>query len=229
MYKLIIFDVDGTLYDLNDVVEANYNMQVDFYAQHKQLTYDEVRKIFSDNSILPYKSEKARSATEFFLKNGIDSHTWESYRNIHTSPSHIHIETAASNSLLTMYSTLTRLVLLSSNTEENIQKTLSRINIDNALFDAVFSSSSDFGPKPFNKSEMIKYILQTYDLIPSEVLSIGDRYETDIAPLISMGGDGALLKTPQSLKEIYSDLVNGTLETSETGLYKFYNGINYIK
>ena len=31
--KLIIFDLDGTLYDLNDVMSMSYQMQIDFFSE----------------------------------------------------------------------------------------------------------------------------------------------------------------------------------------------------
>lgn len=224
MYRLIIFDVDGTFYDLDDVVEVNYNMQVDFYARQKRLKDDEVRKIFAENRILPYKSEKAKSATEFFLQNGIDRKIWEVYRNSHSSPKSIRKQKAVPNNLLKKYANLTKLVLLSSNTEENIQNTLEWLKIDRTFFDAVFCASTELGTKLFSKAEMMKFILQKYGLMAWEVLSIGDRYDTDIAPLLSIGGDGILIHSPQALEEIYNSLVGGTLGTVKSDVYQFYKG-----
>lgn len=224
MYRLIVFDVDGTFYDLDDVVRDNYDMQVDFYAAEKKLSKEMVKHIFEKNSILPYKSEKARSATEFFLKNGISSDCWQTYRDAYTTPSNIRRETAVSKDLLKQYAELSKLVLLSSNTEENIYGTLNWLGIDRGFFDNIFCSTTKSDNQPFSKIMMIEKILERYSVEPGAVLSIGDRYATDIKPLVDLGGDGVLIRTPEELKEIYYDLSNGELGKNKDARYKFYKG-----
>ena len=98
--ELIIFDVDGTLYALNDVVRSNYDVQLEFFSHEMNITQKEAEEIFTQNSILPYKSEKAKSATEFFLKNGLDYDKWKIYRETHFSPEAIDRTKAVSEELI---------------------------------------------------------------------------------------------------------------------------------
>ena len=51
--KLIIFDLDGTLYNLNDVVTMNYQMQLNFYSAYTSKSKKEVIEIFEKNNIFP--------------------------------------------------------------------------------------------------------------------------------------------------------------------------------
>lgn len=224
MYQLIIFDVDGTFYDLDDVVQDNYNMQVAFYAAEKGLSQAAVKQIFEENSILPYKSTKARSATEFFLRNGISAEGWQEYRDAHTTPNSIRRESAVSGALLAQYAELAKLVLLSSNTTENIQKVLDWLGIDPGLFGDMFCSTTRLDGQLFSKTAMMGTILERYDVEPGAALSVGDRYATDIKPLVDLGGDGVLVHMPEELKEVYSDLSSGKLGKREDARYKFFRG-----
>ena len=222
MYQLIVFDVDGTFYNLDDVVQDNYDIQVAFYAAEKGLSEEAVKQIFEENSILPYKSAKARSATEFFLRNGVSADIWREYRDAHTTPNSIRRETAVSSGLLAQYAELAKLALLSSNTAENIQKTLDWLGIDRGLFGDVFCSTTKLDGCPFSKTAMIGTILERYGVEPRAALSVGDRYATDIKPLVNLGGDGVLIHMPEELKDVYSDLSSGRLGKREDTRYKFF-------
>jgi len=224
MYRLIIFDVDGTFYNLDDVVVDNYNMQVDFFAAEKRLSKETVMEIFDENHILPYKSEKARSATEFFLQNGIDINIWKNYRDTHCVIQNIRRETSVSNDLLTKYAKLSKIVLLSSNTLANIRNILNWLEIDRNLFDGIFCSTSEIKGGIFSKKAMIKMILDQYGLAAGTVLAVGDRYETDIKPLVSLGGNGVLIWMPENLTQVYQDLYYGKLGKQGQSSYKFYQG-----
>lgn len=222
MYRLIIFDVDGTFYDLDDVVLDNYNMQVDFFAKQKGINKEDVKYLFEKNSILPYKSEHACSATEFFLRNGINAEAWKAYREKYMPFWSIHRETAVSNKLLAQFSELAKLVLLSSNTFENIKNILNWLKIDVTLFDNIFCSTTDCGVKPFSKLTAIPFILSRYKMDAQSVLCVGDRYESDIRPLVELGGDGVLIDKPEDLKEVYQDLFYRTLKEKQNTSYKFF-------
>lgn len=222
MYKLIIFDVDGTFYDLNDVVSDNYNMQVNFFAQEKGMLPNTVSELFQANHIFPYKSEHARSATEFFLHSGVEPEKWRQYRDTHSFTKHICRETAVSNDLLQQYAKLAKLVLLSSNTMGNIVQILNWLKIDINLFKDVFCSAIELEGQPFSKMNVIPYILSRYQLDPEQVLAIGDRYQTDIKPLIELGGNGVLIHQPEELQQVLRDIQMGVLGESSSSTYMFY-------
>lgn len=224
MYSLILFDVDGTFYDLEDVVRANYDMRADFFAAKKGLTREETERVFARQGILPYKSEKARSATEFFLSSGIDRSAWTAYCDAHTSPAHIDREKAVSNETLRGFAALAPLVLLSSNTRKNIQDTLTWLGIDGALFDDIVCSTAYAGAGPFNKRDVVGILLERYGIPARAALSVGDRYESDILPLLALGGDGILLEKPASLETVLRAIKQDALEAWNGQGFQYYSG-----
>ena len=122
--KLIVFDLDGTLYNLDDVVAMNYKMQLDFYASYSGKSKEEVILIFEENNIFPIMTEKSKSATEFFVRTGIPAREWNSYRENNFDVTGINKDTAANSKLIKQFSQLASLVLLSSNSKLNIEKVL---------------------------------------------------------------------------------------------------------
>ena len=81
--KLVIFDMDGTLYELQDVIAMNYQMQLKFYSNYYGISCDEAEQIFREHDIFPYISAKAKSATEFFEKSGVAIKQWQDFRKAH--------------------------------------------------------------------------------------------------------------------------------------------------
>ena len=218
--ELIIFDVDGTLYDLDDVVKVNYDIQVDFYSRKMNITPAEARTIFDQNGILSCKSDKAKSATEFFLRSGIDSDEWTAYRNNNFSPEVINCDNAASEELIQSFAEISPLVLLSSNTRNNILSVLKWININPALFADIYCTDNNPGKSPFNKTNAITGIITAKNLAAEKILSIGDRYSTDVEPLLRLGGHGAVISSPHNLQNVYEDLLLEKLCSNK--FYCFY-------
>ena len=112
------------------------------------------------------------------------------------------------------------MTLVSSNTRDIIQKTLSHIKIDSCLFDTVIGSDTGFVPLPFTKRKAFAKLVSR---LPSgeRMLSIGDRYATDIEPMLVLGHDGVLLASPQALPQLLKDMRAGTLSLCG---YHFFDG-----
>ena len=221
---MIIFDVDGTFYDLEDVVQDNYDMRADFFAAEKGITREEAEGIFAEQGILPYKSERARSATEFFLNSGIDQEAWTAYCDAHTAPVHIDREKAVSDELLKDFAKLAPLVLLSSSTLKSIKDTLGWLGIESSLFSDIICPTTYAGEGRFSKRNSIRIVLERYDIPAGAALSVGDRYESDIRPLLELGGDGILLEQPSCLQNVLQAIKKGTLEARDSLGFKYYNG-----
>lgn len=201
-WKLIIFDMDGTLYDLQDVVGMNYRMEVEFYSALCGLTEEDTENVFAANFILPYVSDKARSATEFFSKNGLDLAAWQEFRERRFDVGQIDIHKVADAQTVRAFRQQGKLVLLTSNSLRNVQKVLKRLELSVEDFDRIVCSDHNYPYLTFNKQKAMSYIIEVFGVESAECISIGDRFQTDIAPMLALGGTGILVRSPKALKDV---------------------------
>lgn len=220
MYDIIIFDMDGTLYDINDVMKSVYSLQVKFLCDKLHQTEREVENLLSYNNIYPEMKSKSRSATEFFSQIGIDRDEWSEYREKNYNVKQIDISKAVSNSTIALFSTIAPLVLVSSNTDRIIRQTLNHIHIDSNLFSNIISSDTDLISGSFSKEKVFEKLIKG-----KHPISIGDRYQTDILPMLKLGGDGILVAGPHELGKVYHALKSNNLEQIEN----YYKGSDYMR
>lgn len=205
--KLIIFDLDGTLYNLNDVVAINYQMQLDFYMEYTKKDLNETVLKFEENNIFPEKRKESRSATEYFTRLGLPIKKWNQYREDRFNAEYINKRHAVSQSTLELFVKIAPLILLSSNSHSNIHKILSHIDISESIFEEIVCSDNCHCGEPFMKINEMRAIAERKGIDLEQIFSIGDRYNTDIKPLVDLGGSGEVANGPSDLLRIYN-LIN---------------------
>lgn len=218
--KLIVFDLDGTFYDLNDVIGQVYDCQVSFFCKQRRISPDVARDIFTEHGILPYACAESKSCTEYFESVGVSKDEWASYRESRFDVMKIDVTKAVDPSVLRKFAATYSIYLLSSNTHNTIKKILSRLEIDADLFSGIVSSDRFVSSNKFNKREAMAAVIGRAAVNPKDALSIGDRYNTDILPMLELGGRGVLVKSPHALGPIYESLTAGTAESCEE--FAFY-------
>lgn len=220
-WELILFDMDGTLYDLQDVADTNYRMEVAFYSASCGLTEEDTQSIFDANFILPYASDKARSATEFFSRSGLDLAAWLEFRDRHFNVSQIDMRKAIDAQTVRAFSRLGKLILLTSNSFRNVQKVLEKLELSTEDFEGIVCSDHHYPYPKFNKQQAMLYIMETFGLEPAGCISIGDRFQTDIAPMLTLGGTGILVRHPKALENVLQFL-KGTSQDVDAESFVFY-------
>jgi len=103
-----------------------------------------------------------------------------------------------------------------------IKNVLNRLGVKSNIFRNIFCSTNCDFIKPFSKKGVMQYIIDTTGEKASHFLSIGDRYHTDIAPMLNLGGAGTLVLTPEGVSAFYKDLCNGLMSEGNHGTYYFY-------
>lgn len=223
MIELIVFDIDGTLYDLNDVITMNYKIQVDFISESFGWAQEKTKKFFSENNIYSFISDNSRSATELFIRLGLSREDWNVYREEHFDVNAINKEKAVTNTIIREFSSLCDIILLSSNSYKNIVKILNHINVDINLFSEIVCSDRFPVHSKFNKKEAFIYLSNTRKIKPANIISIGDRYQTDVKPLLELGGRGIVVSNIKGLKDFYDSILNKSLISSNN--FIFYNSL----
>ena len=213
--ELVIFDMDGTLYDLADVVSMNYNMQIQFYSKCSGKRINSVIKEFEDNSIYSFVTPRAKSATEYFSQKGLDMEEWQKYREEHFDVTKIVKGKAVSNAVIRLFKETYVTLILTSNSYENVKKVLEWLGISEFNFDMIICSNFNYPYEVFCKKTAFKYISQRFGIPFFHMLSIGDRYHTDVEPLIQLGGKGIIVNKPIEL--VANNMLSGELDTNSQG------------
>ena len=213
--NLLVFDLDGTLYNLDDVVGLNYKMQLDFYSEVMSTDYTETVAIFEENGIFPVIQQTSKSATEFFIKSGIPIEKWNEYRELHFDVRYINRENAASDYIISLFESIAPIVLLSSNSKNNIIRILEHIGIKQAHFEEIICSDNKYAEGSFNKLDEIKLIAKRKMISTENILSIGERYKTDVEPIISLNGMGVIVKGANQLLSVYDALKTDIFDNIE--------------
>lgn len=206
-FELIVLDMDGTLYDISDVIGMTFDMQVDFFSKKTGYNKCKVIEMFDENGIKPCVTNETKSATEFFLKNGIDREEWSKYREDHFDVTKIRREKAVSPQLLVSISRKYPIVLLSTNSFDNILRVLNWIGINKEIFNEIICSDN-INITPFNKENAIRHISEKYGIGTKNMLSVGDRYQTDIVPMLRQGGLGVVVSGPIGTIQLINDIQN---------------------
>lgn len=206
MFDLIIFDMDGTLYDISDVVKEGFYLGVNFLVETKGYVIDDAIKLLNNNDIYPYVVEKAKSTTQLFASLGYDISEWNDYRSIRFPYQEIKKENSVSNKLLLEFRKHAKIVLLTNNTQKNVDNVLKHIGIKQETFNRIYLNNKK--QKDLNKKLLMQDIINDYNVDARRVLSIGDRLDVDALPMLELGGKAIIIKNPKSLEKVINDFPN---------------------
>ena len=211
MRRLIVLDMDGTLYDLSDVMATVYKTQVSFLCDRMGWPEEKTIQLLRENDVEPRVTKNSKSATEFFLRLGLGREEWTEYRQKHFPIEKIDPAKAVSPILLDRFAKLGDIVLLTSNTSKVCRGILERIGMFENPFMKTVCSDMTGEDIPFDKYHEMKKLMDahTYD----SLISIGDRYQTDIVPALKQGGCGFLVSGCNSLGKVCEDLESGHLRS----------------
>lgn len=216
-YKLIFIDMDGTLYDMEDMVIDGYNSALDYLVDYQGFSSEEAELLLKENHIYPYVSEDACSATAFFMSRGYDVKEWDQKRSENFNCQPIDINKAMKLQSLRRLSESAALVLLTNNTLKNVKRILHHLHIPEDVFTEIFCNEKE--NKTPSKKPLMEQLMTKYQARPEETLSIGDRYNVDGRPLVELGGDALIIRRPQFIEEYLND--------KEKDIhYVFYEGKN---
>lgn len=223
MIKILILDVDGTLYPLEKVMKQNFQNGAFFLAKRKKISAEEAEKELLDYGIKPYADSQNKSITAYILSQGIQLEEWNEYRNNKYTLAQVNKGECVNPECIHLLSDKYHIAVLSSNSYVNVKKTLEYIGISEHWFYKVVcldNNCRNIGI--FDKHLEMSVLVKESNAEFSEMLSIGDRYKTDIEPALSLGGNGILVSSPKALEEVAEKLISGKMLLSNDR-YTIYN------
>lgn len=207
MIDLIVFDLDGTLYDINDVLESVYEIQINYLFERKRLSREKAINLLTCNQIYNTMRDDSKSATEYFDKIGIGGVQWKEYRERHYRIDTIDQRKAVQENTIMQFSRIAPLALVSSNTKKNVLATLRHLHIGETLFQYIISSDDERLQGGFDKTKAYRLLIEITGAV--SCVSIGDRYNTDIMPILENHGKGILVTGPSALDRVFQYLSTG--------------------
>lgn len=218
-FDLIIFDMDGTLYNMEDLIEPSFHIAIDYLINYQNYDKENAIKLLNNNDIYPYVYEKAKSTTQLFASMGFSIPEWNDFRSIAFPFEKINKNNAATNDLLISFSKLCTIVLLTNNSQKNVDNVLKHLDIKKETFDNIFLN--DANRVCFNKKVIMSNIINKYNVKPEKVLSIGDRYNIDGLPMLELCGKSIIVSNPSGLKKVLED----NPDFKDNDKYKYYDKI----
>lgn len=178
--KLIVWDLDGTLYPTNpDFSNEIQSKKIDKVAHHLSCSTQQAEIKF--NKILKQTSSNTKTldilgmnGTRFFVD------LWQEISlNLYIQKNPKLIE------MFSKISPLPQAMLTNSNSRKNIQKKLNIIGLKPEQFVFIITSVEVGYSKPHPK--IFEELIKKSQLLPKEIIYVGDREKTDIIPAKKLG------------------------------------------
>ena len=197
--RTIIFDIDGTLYTSSAYVFEQVDVQVRHLAHIRGRPEDEVRK-----EILDYRRKWAaeHGGRKISLGNaltafGIPIEESIRWRETLLAPEKYLKEDGRLAGVLASLSQKYRLICLTNNPVAAARRTLDVLGVS-ALLPDIIGLDSCHKSKP--DPEMLRLAAERTGARPEECLSVGDRYDIDLALPLQMGMGAVLVR---GVEEVY--------------------------
>jgi len=204
MIKVILFDLDGTLYNSNEVrtkfAEAAYHA----LAKLKNIPVDDAKRLIEDTR------EKLKEQHGFpvpytltLIRFGMTVESWHKENIAYFDPRDFLSADAKLRKTLQDMKKRFRLAILTNNNEVQANRILEALNVQD-LFDRVFTYNSFQTMKPNPKT--FREAAKAMGVAPKECLVVGDRYSVDLIPAQDLGMQIYEVKGPEGIEKLVTAL-----------------------
>lgn len=203
--KLYIFDLDGTFYDIGDLIAFNFLQQAEFLSEKLNISLSKAKEKLYENHIYDEVKEDAKSCSEYFQSIGLDMDDWNKIRTKDFPIELIHKDHSLNADILSKYKELGVITLVSNNTLENVNKILSYLGINPSMFSKIISKETQ-GVNSKNKQNAYYNLMKEFNVENKDVIAIGDRYNIDVLPCLNLKGRGVVVKGPIGVKDFIEEI-----------------------
>lgn len=197
----LIFDIDNTLYSNNAYLDHQIDVQVGKYAELQGISFQEAEKRVADaRADYAHANNGAKTSLALVMKSfGYSVEESIEWRNSLIKPELFLSRDEELHELLMNASRRYRLICVTNNPLAVACRTLKTIGVDE-FFPTVIGLDTCFKSKPAR--EPFLKALEILGLPAGECVSIGDRYDIDIAVPLQLGMGGVLVDGSKELPDI---------------------------
>jgi putative hydrolase of the HAD superfamily len=206
MIKVIIFDLDGTLYKNPEIKRKFAEAAYHTVSKLRDISIEEAKKLIEE------KREKLREKygspvpyTITLKSFGVPTDLWHEENIKFFDPRDYLSRDEKLKESMVKLSLRYRLAILTNNNDTQSERILEALNIKN-LFEKIFTYNSFKLLKP--DPEFLQRALKEMAVKPEECLVVGDRYNVDLNPAKELGmrvfevtGPNDIYNLPDNLEE----------------------------
>ncbi len=195
--KAIVFDMDGTLYH-QPALERRYRESIiQTIATVKKVPFVQARSLFEELYQQTRRRLKREPSKLSLLQSmGISHRLWAKTAGRQVAPERWLKTDRKLKTVLGRLQQEFKLAVVTNNHDHNTKVTLKRLEILD-FFDAVQTLSATELLKP--SARRYRMICKTLGVHPREALSVGDRFDLDLAPAASIGMSTLLVTGMQDI------------------------------
>ncbi len=203
--KVIAFDFDETFY-------KSENMR-SLYLDYIRRTFRALCK-FDDEKItqimlergFTLESKVAPSFSQICTEFGVSEKDYHEYRIINNFEIDYNEAEVVDINILKAFKRLFKIYIVSNEIDKLFYKKMEKLKIPNELFDGVYCTPID-AMKTKSKDFPYLDILKKNNLLPKNLLVVGDRFKVDIEPAIKLGASGVLVNGPEEIELLLKELI----------------------
>lgn len=204
MIKVILFDLDGTLYTSTEVRKKFAQAAYHALAKIKNTTVDEAAALIEDTrEKLKEKHGFPVPYTLTLVRFGMPVEMWHEENIKFFDPRDYLSANGELREKLLDLKKRCRLAILTNNNQVQAGRILQALKVQD-LFDRVFSYNSFKTMKP--NPQFFKRAAKEMDVLPEECLVVGDRYSVDLIPAQNLGMQIYEVKGPDDISKLVTAL-----------------------
>ena len=204
MIKVILFDLDGTLYNSTEVRKKFAEAAYHALAKLRNIPVEEAAALIEDTrEKLKKKHGFPVPYTLTLVRFGMPVETWHKENIDFFDPRDYLSANGELRELLLDLKKRCRLAILTNNNEVQAGRILEALKVQD-LFDRVFTYNTFKTMKP--NPLFFKKAAKEMEVQPEECLVVGDRYSVDLIPAQDMGMQIYEVKGPDDIRKLVTAL-----------------------
>ncbi len=204
MIKVILFDLDGTLYSSTEVQQKFAEAAYHALAKMKSIPVDEAKRLIEETRANLHKQHGFPVPYTLTLKRfGMDIEDWHRVNIAYFDPRDYLSRNGELREMLFELRKRCRLAILTNNNEVQAGRILQALHADD-LFERVFTYNTFRTMKP--NPQFFKKAAKAMGVTPEECLVVGDRYSVDLIPAQNLGMKIYEVKGPDDITKLVTVL-----------------------